>query len=176
MKTSGLASHLASIYSRLPQTIAKRQAASASATTVRRGAHPDTVLLSREAIAQEKAAFAQKLAAKKAQDPPKNPAQTPPSPTDHGGQIGGGLPAPTVKPKPETPVAASSQSVAPETTEPSDAPAVFGQADLDSVRSSFGARTGDKNYSTQADADGNGVVDFRDLTHVLANWGQTRTK
>lgn len=177
MKTHGLASQFASIYSRLPQTIAKRQA-DASATTVRRPASGDTVLLSREAVAQEKAAFAQKLAAKKAQEPTKNPAETPanPSNTDHGAQIGGGLPAPSVKPKPApAPITAPTQSLAPETEAPA-APSVFGQTDLDLVNSTFGTRTGDKNFSSQADADGNGVVDFRDMTHVLANWGQARTK
>lgn len=53
--------------------------------------------------------------------------------------------------------------------------ATFGQSDLDAIRDSFGRRTGDEGFSEQADADGNGVIDFRDMTHVLANWGQTRS-
>lgn len=50
----------------------------------------------------------------------------------------------------------------------------FGQSDLDAIQKSFGARVGDNAYSEEADANGDGVIDFRDYTHVLANWGRER--
>lgn len=55
------------------------------------------------------------------------------------------------------------------------AQATFGQSDLDAINGSFGRRSGEEGFSEQADADGNGIIDFRDMTHVLANWGQTRS-
>jgi hypothetical protein len=58
---------------------------------------------------------------------------------------------------------------------PQGAPLTFGQSTLDLVREHFGARKEDENYNFEADADGNGVIDFKDMTHVLANWGQTRS-
>lgn len=66
---------------------------------------------------------------------------------------------------------------APEGTTPgsTEPPATFGQAHLDAVKKSFGAKQGDANYDAAADADGNGVIDFRDTTHILTNWGQARS-
>ncbi len=58
---------------------------------------------------------------------------------------------------------------------PRGLPAAYGQLDLDAIRQHFGTKTGDENFYSGADSDGNGVVDFRDMTHVLANWGQTRS-
>lgn len=58
---------------------------------------------------------------------------------------------------------------------PQGTPQTFGQNTLDLVRQHYGARKEDENYSAEADADGNGVIDFKDMTHVLANWGQTRS-
>jgi hypothetical protein len=67
----------------------------------------------------------------------------------------------------------SANPVTPEA--PQGTPRTFGQSTLELVREHFGARKEDENYNFEADADGNGVIDFKDMTYVLANWGQTRT-
>lgn len=50
----------------------------------------------------------------------------------------------------------------------------FAQQHLDAVKERFGAKAGDENYLEDADANGDGVIDFNDITHVIANWGQPR--
>jgi hypothetical protein len=83
----------------------------------------------------------------------------------------------------QKPPAAVGKKTSPPPTAPApagDAPATqgtpktFGQADLDAIRDAFGARLGDSNYSQDADTDGNGIIDFKDMTQVLSNWGQTK--
>lgn len=49
----------------------------------------------------------------------------------------------------------------------------IGQQQLDAAQAAFGARSGDANFVQGADANGDGVIDFNDITQLLANWGQT---
>lgn len=55
---------------------------------------------------------------------------------------------------------------------PQPAPA-FGEAHLEAIRGAFGSVKGQEGYTEFADANGDGIVDFNDTTHVLANWGKT---
>lgn len=129
-------------------TILSRQ----NATALSPGARPtrpesgDTVVLSRQALAQSQQSGAQS-------SPPAGKVKA---------SIASGPVAPAAVPP----------SIAAETPA---APRVFGQTDLDLIRDHFGLTAQDKGFSAEADADGNGVIDFRDLTHVLANWGQARS-
>ncbi|MBL8745579.1 MAG: hypothetical protein JNK58_04390 [Phycisphaerae bacterium] len=77
--------------------------------------------------------------------------------------------------KDSTPTATLSAAANPASSASRGTSATFGQSDLDAIREHFGSRAGDEGFNAQADADGNGVVDFGDMTHVLANWGQTRS-
>ncbi|HBS29108.1 MAG TPA: hypothetical protein DEB06_06575 [Phycisphaerales bacterium] len=52
------------------------------------------------------------------------------------------------------------------------APATYGKDFLALVQENLGAKAGDDRFSTASDANGDGVVDFDDITHVLANWGK----
>lgn len=79
--------------------------------------------------------------------------------------------AATVKSAPVGPPVAANPATA---EAPQGTPRTFGQSTLELVREHFGARKEDDNFNFEADADGNGVIDFKDMTHVLANWGQTR--
>lgn len=56
---------------------------------------------------------------------------------------------------------------------PDSSPRTYGQQHIDAALKAFGATKGDSRYSAMADADGNGVVDFKDVTYVNANWGRT---
>lgn len=49
----------------------------------------------------------------------------------------------------------------------------IGQQHLDAAQAAFGARAGEANFVQGADANGDGVIDFNDITQLLANWGQT---
>lgn len=51
----------------------------------------------------------------------------------------------------------------------------FAQQHLDAVKERFGAKAGEERYLEDADANGDGVIDFNDITHVITNWGQPRT-
>lgn len=57
---------------------------------------------------------------------------------------------------------------------PDVAPRTIGQQDLDLVRSLFGATKNEERFNNDADFDGNGIIDFKDVTHVLSRWGQTQ--
>lgn len=118
----------------------RRAAAAESAVITQRPNAGDSVILSREALAQSK---------------PK-PAQNTP------------VVAQSSKPAATTPALSASPPSQP------SAPRSFGQTDLDMIRDHFGAKQGDKNFNAEADADGNGTIDFRDMTHVLSHWGQTK--
>lgn len=56
---------------------------------------------------------------------------------------------------------------------PDSTPRSYGKQHIDAALKAFGATKGDSRYSALADADGNGLVDFRDVTYVNANWGRT---
>jgi len=51
----------------------------------------------------------------------------------------------------------------------------FGQEHVDAVTANFGAKAGEDRYTQDADANGDGVIDFGDITHILSNWGLPRT-
>lgn len=50
----------------------------------------------------------------------------------------------------------------------------FAQAHIDAAKERFGAKVGEERYLQDADANGDGVIDFNDITHVITNWGQPR--
>lgn len=106
----------------------------------------DAVVISREALAQSRTAPAQSV---RKSDPTSQPV---------------------VREK------VSNASTGPVQAKATSQPEIrtFGQQDLEAINKSFGARIGGDNYSAGADADGNGVVDFKDITHVLGNWGKPR--
>jgi len=54
----------------------------------------------------------------------------------------------------------------------SQAPAVFNEDYLALVQANMGAKAGEDRFTSASDANGDGVVDFDDITHVLANWGK----
>lgn len=48
----------------------------------------------------------------------------------------------------------------------------FGKKHLDAVNEFFGKSLGDEGFLAQADANGDGTINFSDITHILSNWGQ----
>lgn len=168
MKSESLSSLIASRYAAFSASIAKRQAAQASPTTVRRPAGGDTVILSREAIARERAAF---IAQKSRQEGATL------SPTDESGANVNlpTAPTPTTKPgahlSPNTPDITNPKPKQTETPVKAE-PRLFGQSTLDLIGKAFGTRTGEEGFSLEADANGDGLVNFSDHTYVLANWGK----
>lgn len=48
----------------------------------------------------------------------------------------------------------------------------FGQNHLDAVNEFFGKSFGDDGFLAQADANGDGTINFSDITHILSNWGK----
>lgn len=63
----------------------------------------------------------------------------------------------------------------PEAQEGSDLTGPFGQVHLDAVKERFGAKLGESRYAADADPNGDGVIDFNDITYIISNWGQPRS-
>ncbi|TVQ63410.1 MAG: hypothetical protein EA379_04010 [Phycisphaerales bacterium] len=72
----------------------------------------------------------------------------------------------------ERPVAQTPPSEAALAADAAPQPAVaqtFTQADLDAAIAAMGATTGQEHFNAKLDINGDGVIDFNDLTHILAN-------
>ncbi len=73
-------------------------------------------------------------------------------------------------PRPEPsgePGRASDEAAAPA---PTDAK-IYDQDDLDAIDAAWQSKRGEAGYNARADANDDGVVDFKDKTHVLRHWG-----
>lgn len=206
MSTSKIQSTIASALSNLPQSLAKRRAfatGDAAATSATSRQRADTVVLSREAIAQSRAEFfskaqAQKVAALQDQaakvESLRNDAAASTSAstsrvtTDRAAQSPA-APAVTAASATTTSPTAAAASAQPDvsttdaapletpaTTQPVPASGAgpITQSTIDLIGQLFGKSAGDEGFSSDADVDGNGVINFADQTAALANWGQTR--
>jgi hypothetical protein len=207
MSTSKIQSTIASALSNLPQSLAKRRAfatggtAATSATPRQRA---DTVVLSREAIAQSRAEFlskaqSQKIAAIKGDaaklESLKNDAAAststatsrvttdraagPAAVTAASATTTSATTAPTAaasSTRPDVSTTGAATIETPVTTQPAPASnsAPINQSTIDLIGQLFGRSSGDEGFSSDADVDGNGVINFADQTAALANWGQTR--
>lgn len=209
MSISKIQSTIASALSNAPQSIAKRRALATGAADVSAAAprqRADTVVLSRQAIAQSRAEFLskaqlQKTAAIKDQaakvESLRNDAAASTSAstsrvtTDRAAQVPAApvattASAPTTSPAaPAAPAASARPDVSttdaapietPATTQPVPASGAgpINLSTIDLIGQLFGKSAGDEGFSSDADIDGNGVINFADQTAALANWGQTR--
>jgi len=51
-------------------------------------------------------------------------------------------------------------------------PILWGQLQLDAVQQHYGTSVGDRDFAAAADANGDGSINFSDITYILGKWGQ----
>lgn len=69
---------------------------------------------------------------------------------------------------PAAPAQPTPESASTPTTRP------LGEEDVQSLKNAFGATKGDRAFLSRLDLDANGVLNFKDLTRLLTQWGEAR--